>query len=562
MRQSRMLHILHPEIPLQTKLAQELDISPITAQILINRGLRSCAEAHKFLNAKLDQLLDPYSFPDMPVAVKLIKEASRDKKKVLIFGDYDVDGITALAVLKNALAKIGLKPFHYIPHRIKEGYGLNKNILQIAKDKGVELLITADCGTSSHNEIRELKRHHIEVIVTDHHEQSCEMPTGAAAVINPKLKNTNYGFRDLAGVGVAYKLAQALTQDRLTDELDLVTLGTIADVVPLLGENRVIVKEGLARFHLTKKTGLRALIESASLKDKKFSPYFISYIIGPRLNASGRMSTAETALELLLSTDKEEAVLLAKKIELFNRQRQQVEGRILEEAAELIDREVDFKEQKIIVVAKEDWHQGVLGVVASKLSDRFYRPTILISLDKDLCKGSARSIKNFHLFSALLECRDLLENFGGHAHAAGLLISKDKIKAFRKAINEVALKQLRLEDLIPSLDADIQVNLSDLNEEIIRELGLLEPFGMNNPQPLFYTTNLRLKGEPLSLARDTLKFWVTDGQATFQAIGFGKGSLKESLISTPGFDLVYTPRMDSWGGNETVILEAEDIFFR
>ena len=423
-------------------------------------------------------------------------------------------------------------------------------------------MITVDCGINSHAEIKELRKHNIEVIVTDHHEPVGEEKTCASAVINPKAKGTHYKFRELAGVGVAYKLCQALTQNKLVEDLDLVTLGTIADVVPLIGENRIMVKAGLSNFAETKRAGLKALIESSGIKNKKFTTTFISYILGPRLNASGRMDTAETALNLILSVDAREAAELAQKIEGYNRQRQKIESKILEEAEALIAKEVNFKEHKIIVIAKEDWHQGVLGIVASKLSDRFYRPTVLISLTKGLCKGSARSIKNFHLFKALTECQDLLENFGGHSHAAGLVISKNKILDFKQAINNFALEHLRIEDLIPSVDIDMQLLLSDLNEEVIRELELLEPFGTDNPQPLFFTPGLKLKGEPLALGRETLKFWVTDGTLTYQAIGFRMSSFKDSLMKADAFDLVYTPRMDSWGGDDSMLLEAKDIIFR
>ena len=558
----KILDIAAKNIHLQDILSKELGISKVLAQVLINRGVNNPEDAEKFLKVDLDYLLDPYLFSDMRKAVNLIKRAAENKQRVMVFSDYDVDGITSLTLLKAALSKIGLDSVHYLPHRIKEGYGLNKNILNIVKQKNAKLLITADCGTNSHHEIKELRSHNIEVIVTDHHESVGSELTSASAIINPKLKSSNYKYRDLAGVGVAYKLCQALTSEMLFEDLDLVSLGTIADVVPLTGENRIMVKEGLSRISQTKRLGIKALIEVSGIKNKEITSEFVSYILGPRLNASGRMDSAEASLNLLMSEQKDEAGELAKIVDTHNRQRQKIENKILEEAVDLIDKEINFKEHKIIVVAKEDWHQGVLGIVASKLADRFYRPTIIISKTNDLCKGSGRSIKNFHLFEALLESRDLLEAFGGHQYAAGLVITKDNIEGFKNKINNLAKERLAIQDLLPSLDIDMELAFLDLNEEVVGDLKLLEPFGTGNPEPLFYTRNLKIKGEPQALGRDTLKFWVSGDNITYQAIGFRMAGLKDSVSSADSFDLVYTPKIDNWQGEENILLEVKDIFFR
>jgi len=562
MHSHKILNIATPHIPPCNKLSKELGISWILAQILANRGLNNIEEAQAFLNVKSEHLLDPFLFSDMPKAVAFIKRAAENKEKVTVFGDYDVDGITALVLLKDTLKKLGLNVIHYLPHRIKEGYGLNKNVLQHVLENKVKVLITVDCGISNHKEIEELRRHHIDVIITDHHECVNEILPPASSILNPKAKGSGYPYRDLAGVGVAYKLCQAASGSLLLEDLDLVSLGTIADSVPLTGENRVIAKEGLERLSQTKREGLKALIENAGIKDRKFTSTFVSFILGPRINASGRMDTAETSLHLLTSSTQEEAKKFAKVIEGHNRARQKIESKIMEEAENLINQEINFKEHKIIVIAKEDWHQGVLGIVASKLADRFYRPAIVISLNENLCKGSARSIKNFHLFQALVECKEFLNSFGGHSHAAGLVITKASLEDFKRSINQLARERLSIEDLLPSLDIDMELTLSDLDEEIISELEGLEPFGAGNPEPLFYTRNLRRKGEPQSLSRETLKFWVTDGQTTYQAIGFGMSSFKDSLQEAKSFDLVYTPRIDNWAGNSSVLLEVKDIFFK
>lgn len=562
MNKHKVLNITRPHTHLQNTFQKELGIPGILSQVLANRGIRSVKEAAAFLKPRLEHLLDPYTFGDMHRAVGLVKKAQANKERVLVFGDYDVDGITALAVLKDTLNKMGLDVSHHLPHRVKEGYGLNKEIIDIVRKKNVKLVITADCGISNHKEIEELRRHNIEVIVTDHHEPSSPHLPPASAVINPKTKDSGYKYRDLAGVGVAYKLAQAFSGSGLEEELDIVSLGTIADSVPLTGENRVIAKEGLRRLPVTRRHGLQVLMEKAGIKDKKFTSTFVSFIIGPRINACGRMDTAEISLELLMSDSREKAAELAKIVEQHNRDRQKIEGRILEEAEALINKEINFKEHKVIVIAKEDWHQGVLGIVASKIADRFYRPAIVISLSDNLCKGSARSIKNFHLFDALSECKGLLNSFGGHAHAAGLLITRDSIEEFRKNINKLAHEKLTIEDLLPSLDVDMELSLSELNEEVVSELESLEPFGAGNPEPLFYTRNLKLKSEPQTMARETLKFWATDGLATVQAIGFGMSGFKESLEKAESFDLVYTPKIDSWRDDSSIILEIRDIFFK
>ncbi|MCM8797451.1 MAG: single-stranded-DNA-specific exonuclease RecJ, partial [Candidatus Omnitrophica bacterium] len=398
----KILRIARLNHPLQNRLSQELGISPILAQILINRGITTVSDAEQFLHVQPEDMLDPYSFSSMRRAVERIKKAGQHKERVMIYGDYDVDGITAVALLKRMLLKRKIDVLHYLPHRVKEGYGLTKNIAWIAKEMGVRLIITVDCGISNHKEINELKNSGIDVIITDHHEPTGESLPEAFAVINPKAKEARYKFRDLAGVGVAYKLAQALDNNTLLEELDLVALGTIADSVPLAGENRIIAKEGLRRISITKRPGIRVLLQNAGLEGKKVTSTFVNFILGPRINASGRMDTAETSLKLLMSDSFEEASNLAKIVEQHNRQRQKIENSILEEAQAIIDKEINFKEHKVIVLAKENWHQGVLGIVASKLADRFYRPAIVISMVDDLCKGSARSIKNFHLFDALI----------------------------------------------------------------------------------------------------------------------------------------------------------------
>jgi single-stranded-DNA-specific exonuclease len=556
----KILNIRAPDLYLQELFSRELRINPVVAQILANRGINSVKGAAEFLNTSPDFLLDPFTFRDMPKAVDLIRKASAKKDTVLICGDYDVDGLTSVALLKSTFSRLGIQALHYIPHRVHDGYGLNNKVCQFAREKHVKLVVTADCGTSNYEEVKQLRQDGLEVIITDHHELSHSNLPPASCLINPKTKDCPYKFKDLAGVGVAYKLAQALGGVSVEEDMDLVSLGTIADVVPLVGENRIIAKCGLAQIALTKRKGIKALVEVSSAQLREVNSYLVSFILGPRLNASGRVSSAEDAFNLLMSDNKEEADILAKSVDGYNRQRQKIESQILEEAVDLVNKEVNFKDHKVIVVAGQGWHQGVLGIVAAKLADRFYRPTIVISIGDNYCKGSGRSIKNFHLFKALLGCQDLLRSFGGHSHAVGLVLAKENIDDFRSQINILANSIMTVTDLMPSLDIDMELSFAELSEDLAWQIKCLEPFGSANPRPLFLSRNLRVKGQPQLLSRDTLKFWVTDGNNTFSAIGFGLGSLRQSLIDSVSFDLVYTLGIDTWQGNNSLILEVKEIF--
>lgn len=555
----RIWNIAKPNHNLQIKLKKELGLSNILSQILINRGITNSKEATLFLKPQLSELISPDLLPDIASACSRIKRAIEYHEKIMIFGDYDADGLTSTALLKSVLKKLAVEVIHYIPHRVKEGYGLNKQAIRIAKEKSVNIFISVDCGTASPTEIEQLRRMNIDTIVIDHHQPTTDKLPAALALVNPKRRDSRYDYKDLAGVGVTYKFAQAITQESLEEDLDLVCLGTIADVVPLNGENRIVAKQGLKCLSQTKKLGLRALIRQSRMKENSINANSVSYIIGPRINASGRIDSAEVSLRLLMTDSDEEAEELAKLLNRHNQKRQEIETVILREAQDIINKEVNFKDHRVIVVSKEGWHQGVLGIVASKLADSFYRPAIVISIADKLCRGSCRSIKNFHILEALLQCKHLLERFGGHSHAAGLAISKDNIKHFQEMINHIAREKIALEDLYPSLDIDMEVKLQDLNEELVNQIQELEPFGEGNPTPLFYTRNLKLKSKPEVLDRDTLRFWVTDGNITYKAVGFNMASYKEEILTCDYFDLVYTPSIDNWYESLDIQLEIKDI---
>lgn len=558
----KILNIAEPDQALQKRLSDALGVSCLCAQLLINRGMRTPSQARRFLDASVADLHDPSLFDDMEKAVGIVRSAADSKKKVMIFGDYDADGITSTALLKQALGSLGIESLHYVPHRVKEGYGLNAQSVRMIREKGVGLLITVDCGISNTDEIRALRAQGIEVIVTDHHEVSTDILPPANAILNPKVPGCRYPFRHLAGVGVAFKFCQAFSRSARLDDLDVTALGTIADSAPLIDENRVIAREGLARLQTTSRHGLQALMASAGFTRKKFDPTVVSFFLAPRINASGRIDDAHVSLQLLLSDNADESQRLASVLESHNRQRQKIEAKILEEALDIINRDVNFKDQRVIVIAKENWHQGVLGIVASKIADQFYRPAVVISLTDGMCKGSARSIKNFHLFEALCGCSEHLASFGGHSHAAGLVISRDNIDDFRHSINRRAKERLSLEHLLPGIDIDVQVALADITDDVLSELERMEPFGQDNPEPLFYADNLAIKSEPRVMGKETLKFWVTDGQATCQAIGFGMAHVKGSLMNASSFGMAFRPRLDTWGGVSSIILEIKELVFR
>lgn len=548
------------DIALQKKLNSGSGISSFLAQLLINRGIITLPAVEEFLHCGISLLHRAELLPDIDKAQVRIQKALRKQEKVLLFSDYDADGLTSLAVLKIAFERMGLKHEHYIPHRLKEGYGLSGHAVKYAHSHDFSLVITLDCGIANFKEIDELNKLDIDTIVIDHHSLLCDTLPPASAVINPKRKDSRYPYADLAGVGLSYKVAGYLLGDPLLEEgLDIVCLGIIADMVPLNGENRIIVKEGLKRLNTTQRPGLRALIEVSGLKNKAINTDYISYILAPRINACGRLGSCEPALALLLCNSEPEAVPLAKELHSKNQERQRIEGRIMDEALNRLESEMDFAKERVIVLHQENWHRGVLGIVAAKLTDRFHRPAIIISVIDGMGKGSGRSIEGFHLFEALFEAREYLQGFGGHQRACGLSVSQANIEHFRKEINRIALQRIHPEDLLPCLHIDMDLELSDLSIELLRQISLLEPFGQANPQPLFLSSNLKVQSRPVIMGRDTLKFWVSDGKVTYPALGFRKACYFDLINSAQAVNLAYRLSLDNWNGNNQLQLEIEDV---
>jgi len=552
--------IKDPDPALRDRLSGLLNISKITAQLLVNRGIHTADIASDFLKCSLASCHDPFRLKDMDKAVSRIKKAIANGETILVYGDYDVDGMTGVAVLYSALKILGAKAESYIPNRVEEGYGLNNAAIKKCEKLGVTLIITVDCGITSFKEIEYAASLDIDVIVTDHHEILDSKVPRAYAVINPLQEGCKYPFKHLAGVGVAYKLVKALyegTPHFAEDFLDLVSLGTVADIAPLVGENRVLTKHGLDELTRRQRVGLKALMDVAKLNGNISSGH-IGFILGPRINAMGRVGSPQKALELLLTDDENAATEMAKILSTENRNRQKIEARILEEALAKVEREVNFKEHRVIVLASENWHPGVIGIVASRIADRFYRPAILISLDGKIGKGSGRSIDNFHLFEYLLRCKDLLAGFGGHEAACGITIEKSNIDEFRRLVNAEAFKDVDEKIFVPKLDIEMDVPLNTLSEDVIREIESLAPFGSENPRPVLSSKNVLVKDGPRQIGKSGFKIWVTDNCITCEAVSFGKGSM---VMPTTGsdIDLAYIPSINNWQGVQSIQLELKDI---
>ena len=544
---------------MQVNLSNALEVHPIVAQLLINREITDHEEARDFLSADISGLHDPFLLKNMSKAVARIREAEKTKERVLVIGDYDVDGVTASVLLNNILTQMSIPVIHHIPHRMVDGYGMNKKMGEFAKAEGAALVIAVDCGITAHKEVDLINAQGIDVIILDHHEPDEYLPN-AVAIINPKQRGCPYPFKHLAAVGLVTKLTQALLGQSESEKiLDFAAIGTIADVVPLRGENRIFVKAGLPKINTSTNKGLRALLNLTKITGKKLSPFHIGFVLGPRINAAGRMDSAQTSLDLFLSDTNEKAQDLAKALDRHNVERQKIQAKIVDEAFNLVEQKVNFKNEKIIVLGKEGWHKGVLGIVASRLADKYYRPAIVISIEDGVGTASARSINGFHLHEALVGCSEYLENFGGHAGAAGLTIKEENIDPFRSLINAVAYETLEVKKLIPTLTIDCEIPLSSINMKLAEVINSMQPFGEGNPLPVFCSRQITVKSHPAVLGKNTLKFWVTDGNASISVVGFGMADLKGMVKIGNKIDLAYEIAIDDWNKAPTPQLMLKDM---
>ncbi len=546
---------------------KELRISPVTAQILANRGFTHPDQLRRFLYPALAHLPDPATMKDMPRAVSRILHAIRENEKITLFGDYDVDGTTSVALLYLFLKGCGARVDFYIPHRIQEGYGLNSEALHRIYDQGAKLLITIDCGVSNHDEVRWAMENGLEVIITDHHEVPEILPS-ALAVINPKQKDCPYPFKFLAGVGVAFNLVIALRsalraegywkengEPNLRRFLDLVALGTIGDVVPLIGVNRIFAKFGLEELTVSERPGLVALKEITSLKGALVDPHSIYFRLAPRMNAAGRLKDAHEVVRLLICDDAQEARDIASRLDQMNSQRQRIEERILQEARGMMAPTSGVSPPKSIVLSSPDWHPGVIGIVAARLSEEYQRPTILIALGETKGKGSGRSPEFFPLYQGLKACAGCLENFGGHEFAAGLVIRRDRIGEFTRAFERIVQERMNGEAMIPRVRIDTLARLDELDDILLADLDALSPFGPDNPEPVIAMENVRVV-DSWKVGNGHLKMKVQEGSAIREAIGFGMAPW-QSLARGP-LRMAFSPQVNTYQGRRMLQLKIVD----
>ncbi len=543
-------------------LSRRYNIPPIVASILLNRGITDIGE---FLAPSTDNLLDPFLMLGMKEACELILETVNKNEKITVYGDYDVDGITSTAILVSFLRKHGADCDYYIPDRREEGYGINVSAIEKIASSGTKLIITVDCGITATNEIKKAKELGMEVIVTDHHECKDELPK-ASVILNPKQPGCGYPFKKLAGVGVVFKLLVALTTrlkyhlKQLYDEyLDLVAIGTIADVMPLVGENRIIVKRGLALIPYTVNKGVKAIIDASDTDTGHITTNTVGFIIAPKINAAGRVGDPKCAVELLLATDDVTARNYAEILTEENHQRQETEMCILDDALSLIENDKSFKNDYVLVLSRDGWHHGIIGIVASKISEKFSKPTILISTENGVGKGSGRSIKGLNLFHALENSSSLLLKYGGHELAAGLSVASENIALFRKNINDYAKNVLTKEDFIPIIDIDCELPLKYVNLSTIERMTVLEPYGMNNPCPVFYARNLFIASQRLLKDGKHIKLTLSDGFNYVDAIGFNMGYFAKEISHGDTIDIVFSLSINEYRGEKQAQIVLKDI---
>ena len=554
------------------ELARKVGVSPVLSSLLIERGFRDEESARRFLNPSLEQLHDPSLMLGMNEAVERILRAIDGGEKILIYGDYDVDGTTGTVVLRRALKMLGAKTGFHVPHRFTEGYGINRAALEKARDEGFRVVISVDCGIRSHEPLQWAADNGLDCIVTDHHlPDEDEGAPPALAVLNPNQKGCPYPDKNLAGVGVAFKLAHALfrakgRESQVKGFLKVVAIGTVADVAPLVGENRSIVALGLADLPRATNPGLRALMEVAGCGDgRSLTATDLGFRIGPRINAAGRMDAARAVVELFEAEDEEEAKRLAAHLDVRNRERQTVQSEIVKRAfAELAVSKDVSAHSHVAVIAGDGWHRGVIGIAASKVAEKLNRPCVIISLDAEgIGHGSARSIDTYHLLNGLTECADLFVQFGGHSHAAGLVIKRECIEELRRRLNEHAASSIKEDDLVPVLRIDAELSGEALKLELANELSRLEPFGAGNPPPVFMTRGLRIVGEPRVLKERHLKMRVegSDGRSHDAIWWSGAEELTYGQTLRPGasIEMAYTLETNTWQGETRLQLCVQDV---
>ncbi len=529
-------------------LAKKFGLSPVIADIIINRGVKE-EEAEPFLNSSLDYLHRPDLLPDIKKAKKRIKQAVTKQEKVMVFGDYDVDGIISLAVFNEFAKKFPDTFSFYIPHRVKEGYGLSRQVIGKAKKNKIDLIITFDCGVNSCQEIEYAKSLGIETVVIDHHLPQAQLPRPVALVC-PKRADSKYPFLDLTAGALSFKLLQVLEQDDCYQVLDLVALSIVCDVAPLLGENRILLKAGIKVLRESNRKAIKALCEAAKIKQENITTFHIGYILGPRINASGRIAHAREALKLFFTDSLKESCRIALELNKYNQLRKNVEKQILKEAEQKI-RDTSAGEHAL-VIGNSGWHPGVLGIVASRLKDRYCRPSFVVSFDKGVARGSGRSTEGIHLIEMLHKCSDSLINYGGHKKAVGMELKEEKLDIFRENINLAIQESIGPKGFLPSLEIDAKLKLRQINIDFINQLDLLYPYGEANPKPLFLAEGLQKK-QNIQKVKSGYSLWLTDADMVFEAITYSK-DLAEILSFGKKLDIVFSLERGGYHNHPRLIL--------
>lgn len=547
----------------ETELSKKINISPEISQILNNRGINDEKDAEIFMNPSLEYLRDPFLMKDMKKATERIKKAIENKERIYIYGDYDVDGVSSTSILYIYFKSIDYPVKYYIPNRLEEGYGINEDAIRKINNDGCDLIITVDCGITSVNEVRLANELGIDVIITDHHECQSDVPD-AYAIVNPKQEDCNYPFDMLCGCGVAFKMIQALTDEEefktsMFDYLEVVTLATICDIVPLIDENRIIVKNGLKLMKEGKNLGLRELIKVCGIETSKIGSSHIGYSVGPRINASGRLGYSYLGVQLFTTDLEDEAKEIANILEAKNIERQMIESKMYKEAEDVISSGENYKDDKVLVVAKEGWQHGIIGIVASKLTEKYYKPTILLTIEGDEATGSARSIKGFSIFNALVSCKDLMNKFGGHEQAAGLALNAENIEELRKRINEIADYNLSKDDLIENIKVEYELEEESATLDLVDNLHKLEPFGLSNPSPRFIMRDLLLNNiYKMGKNKQHLKL-ICENEKSYECVGFNMAYLADDFQEGDKIDVLFQVDENNFNNERKIQFLLKDI---
>ena len=557
--------IAKQNLKLRNKISAKLDISPITAQLLINRGIKDELEAEAFLNPRLFDLPSPFLMKDMDIAVERLYKALKNNEKIAIYGDYDVDGVTSTSLFYNFISSLGMSIVTYNPDRINEGYGINNKAIKKLGDEGVTLITSADCGITAYDEVEYAKELGIDFIITDHHQPPEKIPN-SVAVLNPHQKDCGYPAKEITGVGVVFNLVVAFRrflrdkrffrskEPNLADYLDLVALGTVADCAPLINVNRIMVKEGIKRMHKPKRVGVRVLKDVSGLNGLVDS-YDLGFKLGPRINAAGRLRNVQSVVALFTTDDPEMAKDIAISLNDENINRQNIEKNILDEAIQMYEMNDNFKKSSSIVLSSNNWHQGVIGIVASRLSELYGKPAFLIALDDEgIGKGSGRSVKGVDIYKIISEFKEIFEKYGGHEQAAGITIKEDNVKRFRKLLSEAVSKIQVTKGKMLNIDMELELNMIDF--ELLNEIQELAPFGLGNPEPVFMVNSVNIKNQRIFKGKH-LGVMVNNEDVSLNAVWF---NIKEVADLPEVVDIVFSPEINDWNGNREIRLNIKDVY--